>query len=103
MRRRRSARSASGTLTRKGRIASAWDGAPVRVGCCANTVAGGARDTIAAQSTTKSRPKAPAVAEVARMLRRAGANDTADMIILLRGRTILAVGECFILGLVPVH
>src|SRR5512145_1066446 len=78
-----------------------WDGTPVRVGCCANTVAGGARDTIAAQSTTKSRPTTPAAAEVVRRLRRVGANDTADMIILLRGRTILALGECLILGLVP--
>src|SRR5271166_1092070 len=92
MRRRRSASASSGMLTRKGRIASpslvpigespwfdAWLGDVSPAAAAAASCAG-------------SRLTAPATAEPARTLRRVGADDTVDMIVLPGGKASLTVG-----------
>ena len=83
MRLRRSARSASGALKEKGRIASA-----LVVPICASPWSEGwlGRACPAAARCLGSRLTAPAAAEAARRLRRVGDDDIARIMALLRGR-----------------
>jgi hypothetical protein len=95
MRRRSSSSLAWGTWTVKGRTAA------VVVSRGATGVSFPVAVWASLGAASRTRPKAPAAATVARTVRQVGEDETVDIIMLLRGRPRVAVPEWVTSGVVP--